>query len=110
MRTQDLRPLRRVLYSVLPLLLTAILLILVLGLVTAQGAETLPRVTTASDSDRDSRGPSLSADGAVVAFYSDSDFLGQGIPGDQFEIWLYSTTTMTLTRVTTASDGDRGST
>ena len=70
---------------------------------------TLARLTTASSSDRSSHDPSLSADGTLVAFYSDSDFLGQGIPVDQFEIWLYNTSTMTYTRVTTASDVNRGS-
>jgi len=68
---------------------------------------TLTRLTTASSSDRRSLGPSLSADGRLVAFYSDSDFLGQGIPAGQFEVWLYDTSTITYTRVTTASDVDR---
>jgi Tol biopolymer transport system component len=69
----------------------------------------LTRLTSASGSDRASFSPSLSADGTRVAFYSDSDFLGQGIPDDQFEIWLYDTQAMTVTRVTTASHPNRGS-
>ena len=70
---------------------------------------TFTRVTTASDSSRDSQLPSLSADGTVIAFQSDSDFLNQGIPSGQIEIWLYDTKTMTFTRVTTASSSDRTS-
>jgi len=70
---------------------------------------TLTRVTTASDSNQDSLYPSLSADGTIIAFGSDSDFLGQGIPDEQKEIWLCDTTTMRLTRITTASDSDRAS-
>jgi hypothetical protein len=73
------------------------------------GTMTYTRITTASDSNRDSLDPSLSADGTVVAFRSDSDLLGQGILDDQYEIWLYDTTTMTYTRVTTASDSSRAS-
>jgi Tol biopolymer transport system component len=70
---------------------------------------TLTRVTTASDDNRRSTSPSLSADGTRVAFSSDSDFLDQGIPDDQHEIWLYDTAAMTYTRVTTASGEDRSS-
>jgi Tol biopolymer transport system component len=83
--------------------------ILSLGLAAAHGVGSLTRVTTASGSNRDSRGPSVSADGTIVAFYSDSDFLGQGIQDEQYEIWLYDTTTMTLTSVTWTSDSIRGS-
>ncbi len=72
-------------------------------------AMTLTRITTASSSDRASFTPSLSADGTRVAFESDSDFLGQGIPDEQYEIWLYDTQAMTLTRITTASGSERGS-
>jgi Tol biopolymer transport system component len=73
-------------------------------------AMTVTRITTAAgDGFRESRNPSLNANGTKVAFRSNSDFLGQGIPESQFEIWLYDTTTMTLTRVTTASDSTRGS-
>jgi Tol biopolymer transport system component len=49
--------------------------------------------------------PSLSADGKIVAFASDADFLGQGIPNDQAEIWLYDTMTMTVTRITASGEG-----
>lgn len=68
------------------------------------------RITQASDSNRDSYGVSISADSTKIAFSSDSDFLGQGIPDDQEEIWLYHTATMTLTRITTASSPLRDST
>jgi Tol biopolymer transport system component len=71
---------------------------------------TYTRITTASHDYRDSSRPSLSADGSVVAFVSDSDFLSQGIPNEQLEIWLYDTATMTYTRVTTATgSGERTS-
>ncbi len=70
---------------------------------------TLTRVTTASGSDRDSSRPRLSDDGTKITFYGDSDFLGQGIPFFQFEVWLYDTSTMTVTRITTASDSSRTS-
>jgi Tol biopolymer transport system component len=70
---------------------------------------TFTRVTSASDSLRNSTNPSLSADGTVLAFQSDSDFLNEGRPESVFEIWLYDTATMTYTRVTSASDGLRNS-
>jgi uncharacterized repeat protein (TIGR01451 family) len=90
----------------LPLLLAAILLLLGLGLVAAQGPSKLTRITTSSDlSSRTSYSASLSDDGTRIAFASDSDHLGQGIPDGQWEIWLYDTTTMTFTRVTSAGGG-----
>jgi len=67
------------------------------------------RITLASDSERNSGNASLSADGSLVAFDSDSDLLVQGIPDGQYEIWLYDTNTMTYTRVTTASASNRTS-
>ena len=109
MTTQNLQLSKGALRLIIPLVLAVALGLVVLGLVTAQGGATLVRVTTASDGNRDSSWPSLSADGTTVAFQSDSDFLGQGIPDEQYEIWLYDTTTMTLTRVTTASDSHRAS-
>jgi Tol biopolymer transport system component len=62
------------------------------------------RITTASSTDRKSKLPDISGDGTKIVFGSDSDFLGQGIDGGQQEIWLYDTTTMTLTRVTTSTE------
>jgi len=72
---------------------------------------TVTRVTTSSDgANRNSSSPSVNADGTKIAFASDSDFLGQGILRGQDEIWLYDTATMTVTRITTSSDGaNRGS-
>ncbi len=70
---------------------------------------TLTRITTASSSDRQSFLPRLSADGTKIAFYSDSDFLDEGIQAGQFEVWLYDTTAMTFTRITTASETSRQS-
>ncbi|MEM7344782.1 MAG: hypothetical protein AAF485_11110, partial [Chloroflexota bacterium] len=64
------------------------------------------RATTSSDgANRDSRDASISDDGTKVVFESDSDFFSQGIVTGQQEIWLYDTTTMTLTRITTSTDG-----
>ena len=63
---------------------------------------TLTRVTVASDPARDSSDPSISADGARIAFASDSDFHGEGIPSGQAEIWLYDVATRQLTRLTRA--------
>jgi len=70
---------------------------------------TYTRITTATDANRDSWDASLSADGTVVAFSSHDDLLGQGIPQGQFEVWLYNTTTLTYTRITTASEPGRSS-
>ena len=72
-------------------------------------AMTVTRLTTASSTNRDSESPSISADGTKIAFISDSDFLGQGIPDGQYEIWLYDTSGMTVTRITTASAVNRDS-
>ena len=70
---------------------------------------TYTRVTTASHSNRRSDFPYLNADGTILVFQSDSDFLGQGIARWQTEIWLYDTTAMTFTRITTATDSNRSS-
>jgi Tol biopolymer transport system component len=101
-----LRPLARI---VLSSLLASLLVILVLAIGAAQGTGDLTRITAASDGSRDSTHPSPDATGTVIAFRSDSDFLGQGIPDDQYEIWLYDTRSVTYTRVTTASDANRDS-
>ena len=75
------------------------------------GTMTVTRITSAVGSGiRNSRGPSINSDGSKIAFYSDADFLGQGIPDDRFEVWLYDTATLTVTRVTSAAgSGDRDS-
>jgi Tol biopolymer transport system component len=66
-------------------------------------------VTSATDGSRQSCYPSLSDDGTVVAFYSDSDLLGEGRPRFAYEVWLYDTAALTYTRVTSASAGGRDS-
>lgn len=51
---------------------------------------TITRITTATGSGRDSGFTSLGEYGTKIAFVSDADLLGQGIPDDKLEIWLYS--------------------
>ena len=67
------------------------------------------RITTASNSDRISLRPSINANGTRIAFQSDSDLLSQGLLDNWYEIFLYDTTTMTFTRITTASVSGRWS-
>jgi len=66
-----------------------------LGLAAAQAPVELTRVTTTSDGAfgvfRNSGAASLSDDGTKLAFVSASDFLAQGIPEGQWEIWMYDT-------------------
>ena len=109
MKTQTIPTRKPAYFAILPFVLAFTLLLLVLGLVAGQGSGDLVRITAASDGNRDSTRPSLNGDGTVIVFQSDSDFLGQGIPDDQDEIWLYDTRTMTFTRITVASDSDRDS-
>jgi len=73
------------------------------------GSGDLTRLTTASSSDRLSISPRTNSDGSKVVFVSDSDFLNQGIPSDQPEIWLMDVGAMDLTRITTASEFGRWS-
>ncbi len=70
----------------------------------------LTRITTASDSDRRSRFPEISADGNRIVFSSDSDFFNEGIPAEQHELWLYDIPSAQLERITTASASDRDTT
>jgi Tol biopolymer transport system component len=65
----------------------------------------LTRITTASASDRSSLHPAISADGSTVVFQSDSDFLKEGLPRGQSEIWRYLVSTRALTRVTRGAAG-----
>lgn len=67
-------------------------------------SQQLQRLTTASASDRSSTGARINGDGSQVVFTSDSDFLSQGIPFAQPEIWLIDTGDLNLTRITTASE------
>ena len=67
---------------------------------------TYTRVTSGTDADRDSTVPSISGDGTRVAFISDADLLNEGEIGDnQYEVWLFDTDTMTLTRISTTTAG-----
>jgi Tol biopolymer transport system component len=101
--------LRRASPLVLSLVLAAALLVVVRSALAVPRLGSLARVTTASDANRASKRPSLSGDGTVVAFQSDSDLLNEGRSDGVYEIWLYDTATMTFTRVTTASHGGRDS-
>ncbi len=58
------------------------------------------RITVRSAPDRQSFGPHISQDGQKVVFSSDSDFLNEGLPFQQYEIWLYDVVTGELTRLT----------
>ena len=69
----------------------------------------LSRITEASDTNRNSTQAVVSPDGTKIAFVSDSDFLNQGIPDDQSEIWMFDQITQALTRITNASDTNRDS-
>ena len=62
------------------------------------GTMTYTQVTSSTGPARDSWDPVLDAAGSAVAFASDADLLGRGIPDDQVEIWLYDTGAMTYTR------------
>jgi Tol biopolymer transport system component len=65
----------------------------------------LTRLTTASAPDRLSLHPAISADASTVVFQSDSDFLKEGLPRGQSEIWRYVVSTRALTRVTRGAAG-----
>jgi len=101
--------LRRAYPLVLSLALAAALLVVVGSALALPRLGVFTRVTSASDSNRDSVEPSLSGDGTVVAFRSDSDLLNEGRPATVLEIWLYDTSTLTFTRVTSASHANRTS-
>ncbi len=109
MNTKHLQLLRRASPLVLSLVLAAALLVVVRSALAVPRLGRLARITSASDPNRDSAYPSLSEDGTVVAFQSDSDLLNEGIANEQYEIWLYDTATLTYTRVTSASDANRDS-
>jgi Tol biopolymer transport system component len=54
----------------------------------AQSGQEFTRITH-SGPDRDSASAAISADGRKIAFLSDADFKGEGLPEEQYEIWLY---------------------
>jgi Tol biopolymer transport system component len=66
-------------------------------------ARRLTRITRASDPQRSSINPSISADGAAVVFESDSDLLGEGLPRGQREIWHHDIASGRTTRLTRAA-------
>jgi Tol biopolymer transport system component len=70
-------------------------------------AGALQRITTATSPDRDSGEPSIDAIGSKIVFTSDNDFLGEGIPDDQSEVWIYDTVLRSYSRITTLSAPDR---
>ena len=109
MNAKHLQLLRRASPLVLSLVLAAALLVVVRSALAVPRLGVFTRVTTASDANRDSWYPSLSGDGTAVAFESDSDLLNEGRPDAVDEIWLYDTATLTFTRFTTASHGNRDS-
>ena len=109
MTTKHQQLLRLASALVLSLVLAAALLVVVGSALALPRVDSLLRVTSASDANRASKWPSLSEDGTVVAFRSDSDLLNEGRPDSAAEIWLYDTATMTFTRVTSASHAYRGS-
>lgn len=83
--------------------------LLLLGSGALREGEGLVRLTIASDSNRKSYRPSLSADGRLVAFHSESDFLNEGIADEEWHIWLADTETGEFTRVTGPVGTDRRS-
>ena len=93
---------KHIAHLTLSLGLDAVLLLLLFTSLWAASTLSLTRITTGA-SERDSHIPSINSDGSKIAFRSDADFLGQGIPDNQNEIWLYDTTTMTVTRITTGA-------
>ena len=103
------RPNQRWLYIIAVILTAMVLSVTAMAFAVKQEAIEKTRLTVASDDNRDSKHASINADGTLVAFYSDSDLLGQGIPDDQNEIWLYDMATVTHTRITTATYADRDS-
>jgi Tol biopolymer transport system component len=68
------------------------------------------RLLPRSEAGRVSGGPSMSADGTLLVFHSNADFLGEGLPATSTEIWLFDIERRELSRITSASDTDRSST
>ncbi len=87
-----------------------ILLTIGLSLAQSQTNADLVRVTTrVGAGSRFVFDPIMSRNGGKIAFYSDSDFLNEGIPDNQQEVWLADTGTLSITRITEASDTNRDS-
>ena len=83
MNAKHLQILRLASPLVVSLVLTAALLVVVGSALAVPPPSVLNRVTSASESNRNSYDPSLSGDGTVVAFQSDSDLLNEGIADGQ---------------------------
>ncbi len=66
---------------------------------------TFTRITAVSGNHRL---PSISADGTRIAFLSSGNLLNEPTAPIKEEVWLYDTSTMTYTRVTTTLDPDDG--
>lgn len=81
--------------------ITAVSLIALLTSIKAAEKVTLTRITFSTDLDRDSGSPAINDDGTIIAFISNSDFLNQGLDKNTDHLWLFNTTTMTFTGVTT---------
>jgi Tol biopolymer transport system component len=67
------------------------------------GTAALTRLTRRINNLDYSDQPSISADGTKIVFFSDNDFLNQGIVDGQHEIWLATTNPVTVTRLTTST-------
>jgi len=67
------------------------------------------RVTYASGEGRDSFIKGISANGRLVLLDGDSDFNGEGLADNRFEIWLYSVDEEGMRRLSLASDENRDS-
>jgi len=69
----------------------------------------LRRMTVSSDVERACFHPSISSDGSSAVFCSDSDFFGEGIADNQFEIWTCSLSDGMIHRVSYSTGQDRTS-
>ncbi len=72
---------------------------------------TTSHVSVASDGthgNSGSYGPSISADGAFVAFHSDANNLVSGDTNDTFDVFMHDLQTGATNRVSVASDGTQG--
>jgi len=68
----------------------------------------LRNLTSGSDR-RVSYGPTFTADGKVVVFASNTDFMNEGVSETQFELWRLDVDSAKLTRLTRSAYSDRRS-
>jgi Tol biopolymer transport system component len=73
------------------------------------GADPPTRLTTASEAGRKSTAASVSGDGRYVAFESDADLLGEGVPAGADNVWLLDRETQQLTRLSAGAGAGRAS-